>query len=56
VESVEADACGGVTIHLSGGYRLRLFPDGSVGEDWRFFVLGDESAHFVIAGARLEED
>lgn len=52
VETIEADDCGGVTIGLSGGYRLVLFPSGTRGEDWRLFCPGTVDSHFVIAGGR----
>jgi len=48
VEDIEADACGGAAITLSGGYRLVLFPAGTQGESWRFFRPGDRAGHFVV--------
>ena len=54
VEAVRADACGGATIVLSGGYRLVLFPDRSRGEDWRIFRSGTDEPHLVIAGGKVE--
>jgi hypothetical protein len=56
VEAVDADDRGGVTLDLSGGYRLRLFPAGTRGEDWRIFRPDSESPHFVIAGGTVERD
>ena len=55
VESVDADGHGGVTLALSGGYLLLIFPAGSRGEDWRVFQRGTESPHFVIAGGAIED-
>jgi hypothetical protein len=54
VEEVRADNCGGVTIQLSGGYRLVLFPAGIRGEDWRLFRPDTDEPHFVVAGGRVE--
>jgi len=54
VEAVRADNYGGVTIQLSGGYRLVLFPAGSRGEDWRFFRPDTDGPHFVVADGRVE--
>lgn len=56
VETIDADDCGGVTIVLSGGYRLLLFPDGTRGEDWRLFRAGRDEPHFVIAGGKIEDE
>ena len=54
VEAVEADAFGGATILLSGGYRLLLFPAGCNGEDWRVFRNRPDEPHFVVSGGRVE--
>lgn len=57
VLAARATPFGGAEIDLSGGYRLTLFPAGSVGEDWRLFRPGndDEDApHVVVAGGRVE--
>jgi hypothetical protein len=48
VQQVESDDYGGLEIHLSGGYRLQVFPDGKSGEHWRFFQPGTEDPHFVM--------
>lgn len=54
VERIEADTYGGATIHFSGNYRLRIFPAGSEGEDWRIFEPNRQKPHFVIAGGKIE--
>jgi hypothetical protein len=54
VEGLDADDCGGLTVRLSGGYRLVLFPAGTRGEDWRFMGPGDLESHFVISSGRVE--
>lgn len=54
VEQIQADCFGGLGLSLSGGYRLVLFPAGSRGEDWRFFIPGSREPHFVISGGRVE--
>jgi hypothetical protein len=48
VERVKAAAAGDATIHLSGGYRLLLFPSDSVGEHWRLFRPNSDTPHFVV--------
>ncbi len=53
VEDIKADCCGDVTITLSGGYRLRLFPDCSVEENWRLFKADSSDPHFVIEGGNF---
>lgn len=54
VEQVVGDDYGGAVIHLSGGYRLVLFPAGTASEDWRLFQPGTDGPHFVVWGASLE--
>ena len=56
VEAVHADDYGGISLRLSGGYRLVLFPDCTRGEDWRIFRPGTGERHFVVAGGRVETD
>lgn len=55
VERIDADDFGGATITLTGGYRLSLFPAGSLGEDWRLLSPGNDAPHFVISGGRIEQ-
>lgn len=50
VERVQASAVGDSTIYLSGGYRLMLFPSGSIGEAWRIFRPRTDDPHFVVDG------
>ncbi|MFL5735150.1 MAG: hypothetical protein ACJ78Q_18495 [Chloroflexia bacterium] len=55
VEKVQGTEIGDATIHLSGGYRLILFPSGTKGEDWRVFQPGSDEPHFVVeAGSSYE--
>ena len=56
VEGIHTDNYGGVTISLSGGYRLVIFPAGSQSEDWRLLGPDNESHHFVISGGKIESD
>lgn len=55
VLAVRATPFGGAEIDLSDGHRLTLFPAGSVGEDWRLFRPDDDTAHFVVAGGRVDD-
>jgi hypothetical protein len=55
VVSVHADACGGASLRLTGGYTLSLFPAGARGEDWRIFRPDPDEPHFVVAGGVIEE-
>ena len=55
VEGVEADAFGGLTLQLTGGYRLVLLPTNSTGESWRFFSYYTEGSHFVVGGGKAEK-
>ena len=54
VTEAVTDAFGGLDITLSGGYRLQLFPDGSIEEDWRFVEV--QGRHVVVAGGRVRID
>ena len=56
VEQVAGDEFGGATIVLSGGYRLVIFPSGSIGEDWRLLRAGfPGQEHFVVSGGKADE-
>ena len=48
VQVVKVDAFGGVRISMSGGYSLVIFPEGSVGEQWRLLASPGEG-HFVYS-------
>ena len=52
VERVQASDIGDLNVSLSGGYRLVLFPGGSIGEAWRIFEPGRGVPHFVIEDGR----
>jgi hypothetical protein len=43
----EVQPYGGLTIRLTGGYALQLFPAASRGEYWRVFQKGDTSSHVI---------
>jgi hypothetical protein len=55
VENIYTDNYAGVTLILSGGYRLVIFPAGSRGEDWRLLGPANKGHHFVISGGKIEE-
>ena len=48
VTAATATPCGDLTIALTGGYVLRVFPSGSRGEQWRLFQRGDLESHYVL--------
>lgn len=48
VQSVDATNYGDLTLSLSGGYVLRVFPASSRGESWRIFSPRSDAAHFVV--------
>jgi hypothetical protein len=54
VNTIAADDCGGVVFEFAQGLKLRLFPAGTMSEDWRVFRPGDDAPHFVISGGKLE--
>ena len=51
VQRVEADDFGGLEIHLSGGYRLQIFPNSTSqdasSEEWRLFE--PYGTHFIVS-------
>src|SRR5215469_5456062 len=53
VEQVEADDYGGLNIHLSGDFRLQVFPSGKSGEHWRLSQPGNNSSHFIMQDGKL---
>jgi hypothetical protein len=50
IKSIIVDEVGGFSIHLTGDYRLDVFPDHSKTEceHWRLFRPGDDQSHFVF--------
>jgi hypothetical protein len=53
VAAIHSDRLGGIVLDFSGGFRLEVFPNGSRGEDWRFFSPKKEDQdHFVVEGGR----
>lgn len=54
VLAAHADDFGGADLLLSGDYRLQIFPDGSLAEDWRFVEF--EGPHLVIEGGQVRVD
>jgi hypothetical protein len=53
VVAVTADRFGGVDILLMGDVRLQVFPDGSLGEDWRFLDASGGKPHFVAEAGKF---
>lgn len=53
VEEVDADAYGSATLRMSGGYCLRVFPDGTAAEAWRMFRPESDEPHFVVPGSSV---
>ncbi len=53
VQTASADRFGSIEIGLSGGYTLQVFPDGSVGEEWRLIQTG--GAHLVFEDGKTYE-
>ena len=53
VEQVEADDYGGLNIHLSGNFRLQVFPTGKSGEHWRLSQSRNNSSHFIMQDGKL---
>jgi hypothetical protein len=54
VIAVKTDNYSGADLLLSGGYRLQIFPDGSLGEDWRLVEF--QGRHVVIEGGHVQFD
>jgi hypothetical protein len=56
VESVAADAVGGLVLTLSEGFALEAFPcDSLPHEHWRLlYGVASEKPHFVVTGAGIE--
>jgi hypothetical protein len=56
IQEVGSDEYGGLDIHLSGDYRLQVFPDGESGEQWRLFQPGIQAPHIAFADGVLRHD
>jgi tetratricopeptide (TPR) repeat protein len=54
VERIEATKYGDAFLHLSGGYRLILFPTSGYTEAWRLFKPDTDAPHFVVGDAYRE--
>lgn len=54
VETLDADGGGGVTVVLSGNFRLLVFPDGTRHESWRLLQPATDKPHFVVFANRVE--
>lgn len=55
VERVEATDFGDAVLHLSGGYRLVIFPTCTRDEAWRLFVPTEAGQHLVIEGTNVSD-
>jgi hypothetical protein len=59
VLKIDSDDIGGLKIHLSEGYTLDVFPDGSeddeYSEHWRFFNRKGDTPHFIVSGSGIEK-
>lgn len=55
VEQVKSSRTVDLTIILSGGYALSLFPAGIKGEQWRILRPRDISSHIVFAEGSFED-
>jgi hypothetical protein len=53
VEQVTADDYGGFEMHLTGDFRLQVFPSGQNGESWRLFSPGTAAPHLVFEDGEL---
>ena len=51
VTGVEEELHGGCRIALDRGTFIGFVPSSSRGEHWRFFRVGDQSPHLVVAGS-----
>lgn len=56
VESVTLQSNCSFTLAFIGGYRLAVFPSGSITEDWRFFRPDADEPHLVVSGGTIERD
>ena len=54
VENVCILTNGSISLDFDTGYRLIVFPSGSVGEDWRIFRSDTDRPHLVVSGGKIE--
>jgi hypothetical protein len=54
VEGVSVQSNGAFTLVFSCGYRLAVFPSGTVGEDWRLVRPSSDEPHLVVSGGSIE--
>ena len=55
VEKITADEFGSLCLQFSDNFRLDIFPDNSLPEEfWRFFKHSKEENHFVVYGNGIE--
>jgi hypothetical protein len=52
VTSLQWTDCGDISIQLSGGYEILVFPASSTREAWRFFAPGKDGEHEVFPTER----
>ena len=50
ITAIDVDACGGITLQMSGGYVLQVLPTTLVQESWRLLGNPDDE-HFVFPEA-----
>lgn len=56
VKGIEVGAAGSLSLELSDGYRLEVFPDNSSSyEFWRLFKPGVDESHFVVTNRGVEK-
>jgi hypothetical protein len=53
VERVTADDFGGFDLHLTGDFRLQVFPSGKNGESWRLLQPATDAPHLVFEDGEL---
>ena len=56
VESAVVQSNGSFALTFRGGYRLVVFPSGSVGENWRLFRPSSDEPHLVVCGGSIERN
>ena len=55
VEKITADEFGSLNLQFSENFRLEIFSDNSLPEEfWRFFKPTNEENHFVVGGNGIE--